>query len=114
MDVMLRITDGEVIVVCRDGWPWTPLEREHPEWRILHVPDLTEADAVQLQARERPVLPEDMRKPMRSRWYCVDMVALDALPADLTISRARLMAAVTLKPPVDDAFALGAPAAVFG
>ena len=31
---------GDVIVVCPDGWGWTPAELNNPDWRLLKMPGL--------------------------------------------------------------------------
>lgn len=37
---------GDVIVVCPDGWGWTPEELNNPEWRIVSVAlPMAEAEA---------------------------------------------------------------------
>lgn len=29
---------GDVVVACPDGWPWSTLEQQSTDWRILRVP----------------------------------------------------------------------------
>jgi hypothetical protein len=43
---------GDVVVVCRDGWPWSVTERHHPHWMIVSLPgsvdDYEDMTALQL------------------------------------------------------------------
>lgn len=48
---------GDVVVVLADDWPWTVIERQNPEWRILKWPNIS------IEAAERLLLPEIPEEP---------------------------------------------------
>ena len=63
---------GDVIVVCPDGWPWSEIERTHPQWAIVKAPLLdAEVEALQAQGDGDTEL-----KEVAKRKYRLDVDAL--------------------------------------
>jgi len=48
------VKPGDVITIQRDGWPWSKIERTHPEWRIIKTGELHGTHVTCLQSS--PVL----------------------------------------------------------
>jgi hypothetical protein len=70
---------GDVIAVCPDGWEWTKLERENPDWRIVRVPLLKiECDALLAKGDGDP-----MFEPCHKRKYKVEFAKLGKVEADV-------------------------------
>jgi hypothetical protein len=85
VELLVRVVDkdgssllgkrGDVIVCCPDGWAWSPAELTNPDWRILSVPNLPQAEADSLTA---PEAGDRAVNVMRKRGMSLD---LDGLPA---------------------------------
>lgn len=64
---------GHVIMVKPAGWPWTELELTNPDWRILKLPNVTEAQAASLVAHEIPTDPQKPGKMLQRRGFKFDL-----------------------------------------
>lgn len=66
---------GDVIAAKPDGADWGMLELTNPEWRIISVPDMSEAQANALLVPETPPL-NNPRQICRKRAFKVDVDSL--------------------------------------
>lgn len=106
-----RTKRGDVIAICPDGHPWGIEERTNPEWRLVRSVDLLDND------RGNWLSPEVLQagvtyRPRKRGWY-IDIDSMSAVNRnrfaaaratngnpDVTMLRAVLFAAATLKPPL--------------
>lgn len=72
---------GDVIVYKPDGLDWGLEEIKNPEYRIIHVPDMSEELAQSLVAEEIPTNAKVPSKVLQRRGMRLDIVQLDALEA---------------------------------
>lgn len=115
-----RTTAGDVIAVKPDGHIWGTMEVANPEWRIVRIPGLPQAEA---DALEAPELPESFvpNRLLRKRQFTIDIEQLDILAGgellaerkatpkgvDCVISREMLQACRSLKPKLTDPRIIG-------
>ena len=64
---------GDVVVVCEDGHPWGHEELANPDWRILHVPDMTVSEASAWLSPERRSHPSENEHMLRRRAFAIDL-----------------------------------------
>lgn len=99
MELLIRIIDkqpavsmlsetasqrGDLIAACPDGWAWTAIERDNPDWIIVHA-DLTEIEIGALMEAGRPNEPKYRRRLG---------INPDGLQSGAVLSREQLMARV--------------------
>lgn len=119
-----RTTAGDVIAARPDESVWGLSETANPEYRIVRVLRMTEAEAEALTAGELPADFEG-RTLLRKRHLAIDIPALNSRAngrllsevqpgVDLTISMANLRPYLFLKPPVADPSIIGPDAGVIG
>ena len=122
-----RTTAGDVIAVKPDGHVWGKEEVRNPEWRIIRVPGMRQAEA---DALVSPELPESFtsNRMLRKRQAVLDVAQLDALlggqllaertatprGADANITRSQLVACRSLKGRLTDPRFIGPRKAVIG
>lgn len=134
MELLVRVTDkvhpdpvrsakltkrGDVIAWHPDGADWGAREIDNPEWRILSVPGLTEAEADGLVAAEPGRNVGAASPPARLRHVRLDLDRLDRLEGgkiraprtatavDCVVGLEHVRAVRELKPPVFDAGVIG-------
>jgi hypothetical protein len=73
---------GDVIAVKKDAESWGVEELLNPEWRILHVPDMSELEAVSLLAPETPPLGKP-NQPVMKRAFRLNADTLKSLGVSL-------------------------------
>ena len=81
----LLIKRGDVIAAMPDGFAWSKIERENPDWRILRVQDMTETEAVSYTSGEKP--PSERRQYHLRAW--AKRIDLDKLGVATTGAEAR-------------------------
>jgi hypothetical protein len=103
-DIMLT-KRGDVIVVKPDGHDWTERERTYPEWRILRLPDMTEAEAYSFISPQKPT-DAKLRFVLAPRAKRIDLdaigVAVDEKDRDdsrYSLSKQQVMNAGVMKEP---------------
>lgn len=101
---------GDVVVVCRDGHPWSQLELDNPEWRIVKVPGMSLEEGELLTAR--PFVLPGLGDTTKRRAQSLDLDSavgpLKALLDDpkgqfAVVPRAAVQALVRLKSGVSEA-----------
>lgn len=123
---------GDVIVYKPDGQEWGTEELNNPDWRIIHVPDMTEEHAISLVSSELPV---DLHNPshmLQRRAMKLDIKKLDnmsdgkllgprqvhglmkAHPNTPVFAIADILKHQTLKPSLPDHTKIGPPDTVIG
>ncbi len=80
--------EGHVVVVCADGWSWSKLEQQSPDWRIVKVPELAREEAETLIAEQRPHT-EFYTPARRAFWLDPEQWPLDVQAWYADDSRAR-------------------------
>lgn len=117
---------GDVVVVVPDGWKWGLRELDNPDWRIIKIPNLAPAALQNLMDVGFNLGSLDAKNVLRRRSNRLDLAAItDAGFADFladdkrqqpsfTLGSAKVLAAVALKAPVNDAAVIGNPLEVIG
>jgi hypothetical protein len=81
---LLFLRAGEVVVICRDGHPWSKAEQTNPAWKIVKLPKVSVEEA-SMMLGERKVVPESGKLPLR-REFKLDMQAIEPTAKDATYS----------------------------
>lgn len=71
---------GDVIVAMPDGHHWGKEELNHPHWRIVRVPSMSQHEAESIVAGEPPTYPT--QQGLRLRQFSVDVDALALLDTE--------------------------------
>ena len=64
----------DIIVVCPDGWPWTPTELTNPDWRLIKIPGVDPAVISQFCDPRLDV----QGNVIRMRDWCFDVTQIPA------------------------------------
>lgn len=80
-----RTRAGDVIVVMPDGHIWGTEEILNPDWRIVRVPGLSQAEALSLVSPETATAFGDTRR-LRKRQMSVDLEQLDIMEGGTILS----------------------------
>lgn len=122
-----RYKAGDVIEARPDGFQWGREDCRNPNWRIIRVPGMQPAEAETLLARELPTAFAPNRMLQRRRLK-LDIEQLDIMEGgailgerkatpkgvDAIVSRANLLACLSIKPPRIDPRIIGPRRGVVG
>ena len=64
---------GDAIHIAPDGWQWGSIELTNPGWRIVALPNITEAQAASFMAKEVDVDPQNPSKMLQRRAFKLDL-----------------------------------------
>lgn len=67
---------GYVVVVLDDGWPWSALETNSPEWCLLQVPGVPVTNFSHLLTPEAETDPGNPNPYLQSRAFMLDLDSL--------------------------------------
>lgn len=89
---------GDVIHYWPDGHDWGHEELTNPDWRVVRVPGLTEAEAEALVAAELPVVRGGVGQVLRKRGLRLDLAELDRRHGGAVLGRRRAHQAASFAP----------------
>lgn len=120
---------GDVIVIRPNGWTWGTQELTDPNYRIVKLPNISEAFLSPFLAQEPETDPQHPSRTLQRRWYRFDL-ASGLLPQPFinylndaerksaffssNFSEAQVAALRVQKAPVVDPIILGGSPAVIG
>lgn len=100
MELLVRIVDkegspllgkrGDVIHVAPDGHQWGKEELSNPDWRIIHVPDLSQVEADALLANEKPPDLDKQYTMLRKRAFRLRLAGLDLTSKRVSVTIAQM------------------------
>lgn len=67
---------GDVITIQEDGWPWSAAELTNPDWRIVHLPNVSVSQAMAFVSAEPETDPQNPSRMLQRRGHRLDLTSL--------------------------------------